>query len=698
LKTTLSTKGETTATMDRRALSSPAGKSLVPLAREDARLDPFLGCTIRKIFGSQWYHGQVIAIDVDVASGDRAYHIAYEDGDEEHLSSSEVKNFLVMASRSAPPSEAGSPRRSVVPSHRPSIARTEVSAPRPSVAPSISQPAAFLGAAAAPVPFVPFSTGIDTHGIGGHGHVDHPRITGITFWGPMLLAGITGAMMVALVSSFMSFIMDGELDGGERGPIPMGLVAPLPPWAEAETQIFAKVGPGGGNGPMVEDVNLLSLKDDFFQEKLPEVLNEPQSSQPVEKILEDGQQSSTTSFSEAFGDHKVEEIPVPQMPPTEAEDVEDETHQDVPGNQLIDSQMALEEDLSVAVAAVMEASGLVVRVVAKSFFRSLEEVWLSILSSFSSSLAASFTGSEDSEMIEPPLPPTPEPEEAAGALQSLMTTILVSLAGVVTILVSIHPPPSVAQELKDAVHIHEAKSVVLPCQAPSPRPSPAAPFPSPVPIAPLEQMQKAQVRQILESVNTPARAKSLGGRPEVMATPLKSGTGGARSLMSIMGRTPPVGATLPVAIQSERRLPPPPASLTVGNENVPPRNQETCARCMSSMPADANFCRYCGQQRGKKVMQVKPAAPMPTVPTVPIHAVRGSTAQRESSRELREGGRTKANLIVEKPRFRYGSGLKKLKEMGYGDTEEVRDILTKCSGDLSAALRMINGSSPRRRA
>jgi len=516
----------------------------------------------------------------------------------------------------------------------------------------------------------------------------------------MLLAGITGAMMVALVSSFMSFIMDGELNGGEtRGPIPMGLVAPLPPWAEAETQIFAKVGPSGGNsnGPMVEDVvHHLSLKDDFFQEKIPEVLNEPQSSQPVEKILEDGQQSSTTSFSEAFGDHKVEEIPIPQMPPTEAEDVEDETQRDVPGNQLIDNQMALEEDLSVAVAAVMEASGLVVRVVAKSFFRSLEEVWLSILSSFSSSLGASFTGSPEPEIVEPPSPPTPEPEEAAGALQSLMTTILVSLAGVVTILVSIHPPPSVAQELKDAVHIHEAKSVVLPCQAPSPRPSPAAPFPSPVPMAPLEQMQKAQVRQILESVNTPARAKTLGGRPEVMATPLKSGTGGARSLMSIMGRTPPVGATLPVAIQSERRLPPPPASLTVGNENVPPRNQETCARCMSSMPADANFCRYCGQQRGKKVMQVKPAAPpMPTVPTVP--AVR-STAQRESSRELREGGRTKANLIVEKPRFRYGSGLKKLKEMGYGDTEEVRDILTKCSGDLSAALRMINGTSPRRRA
>ena len=29
---------------------------------------------------------------------------------------------------------------------------------------------------------------------------------------------------------------------------------------------YVEVGPGGGNGPMVEDVNHLSLKDDFFQD------------------------------------------------------------------------------------------------------------------------------------------------------------------------------------------------------------------------------------------------------------------------------------------------------------------------------------------------------------------------------------------------------------------------------------------------
>lgn len=114
------------------------------------------------------------------------------------------------------------------------------------------------------------------------------------------------------------------------------------------------------------------------------------------------------------------------------------------------------------------------------------------------------------------------------------------------------------------------------------------------------------------------------------------------------------------------------------------------------MPADANFCRYCGQQRGKKVIQVKAATP-PRATAAPAPAP-APAARRETSREPREAGRAKSGLIVDKPRFRYGSGLKKLKEMGYGDTEELRSILTKCSGDLSAALRMINGSSPLIRA
>lgn len=652
--------------MDRRfALSSPAGKSLVPLSREDARLDPFFGCTIRKIFGSQWYYGQVIAIDVDVASGERAYHIAYEDGDEEHLSGSEVRNFAVLASRSAPPSEPGSPRRSVVPSHRPSIARTE--APRPSVAPTISQPPA------------PASFGLSD------------SVKPFSFWGSMLLAGFTGALMVALVSSFLSFMMSsGDLvDGvGTRMPMPVGLVAPLPPWAEVQThQRLPKLSPSGGNGPLEELAP--ALREEVQEKPEVEVANDPPT-QPEETLeTSEEEQALPVRAPEA------EELPEPVETPSKAEDDKDDEQlrDEQPGTQLMDDS-ALEEDLSVAVAAVMDASGLVVRVVAKSFFRSLEEVWHWILSAFSSSLSgASWSGG--AETIDPPAPtPVPEPEEAAGALQSLMTTILVACAGVITILVNIHPPPSVAQELQDVVHIHEAKTVLLPYQAPSPRPSPAAPFPSPPP-APLQQMQKAQVRQILESVNTPARGKSLGVHAEVAATPLKSATGGARTLMSMMGRTPPGGTTLPVAALSERRPPPPPKSLTVGSENMPPRNQEAhCARCASAMPADANFCRYCGQQRGKKVIQVKAATPPPRATATAATATR-----RETSREPREAqGRAKSGLIVDKPRFRYSSGLKKLKEMGYGDTEEVRDILTKCSGDLSAALRMINGSSPLIRA
>lgn len=665
--------------MDRRfALSSPAGKSLVPLSREDARLDPFLGCTIRKIFGSQWYYGQVIAIDVDVASGDRAYHIAYEDGDEEHLSSSEVRNLVVMASRSAPPSEPGSPRRSLVPSHRPSVGPSVVAvgpsvaraeAPRPSIAPSISQP-----------PVVAASFGL--------GDSLKPSFS---FWGSMLLAGFTGALMVALVSSFLSFMMSsGDLvDGvGTRMPMPVGLVAPLPPWAEVESQQrVPKLNPGGSNGPLEELAPV--LVEELQEKPEAEVANDPPT-QPEETLeTSEDEQALPVKALEA------EELLEPVETPSKAEDDKDDDQflrDEPPGTQLMDDS-ALEEDLSVAVAAVMDASGLVVRVVAKSFFRSLEEVWHWILSAFSSSLTgASWTGG--AETIDPPAPPVPEPEEAAGALQSLMTTILVACAGVITILVNIHPP-SVSQELQDVVHIHEAKTVLLPYQAPSPRPSPAAPFPSPPP-APLQQMQKAQVRQILESVNTPARGKSVGVHAEVAATPLKSATAGARTLMSMMGRTPPGGTTLPVAALSERRPPPPPKSLTVGGENMPPRNQEGhCARCASAMPADANFCRYCGQQRGKKVIQVKAATPPARAPPAPAPA---PAARRETSREPMEAGRAKSGLIVDKPRFRYSSGLKKLKEMGYGDSEELRNILTKCSGDLSAALRMINGSSPLIRA
>lgn len=108
----------------------------------------------------------------------------------------------------------------------------------------------------------------------------------------------------------------------------------------------------------------------------------------------------------------------------------------------------------------------------------------------------------------------------------------------------------------------------------------------------------------------------------------------------MMGRTPPAATNWPA--EGDRRLPPPPRSLTaglwqlmtvscqVGTEQGglgmavgmcvaqlrPKQSQERglshtlddalkelCPRCSSSMAADANFCRHCGHPRGKKVAQ-----------------------------------------------------------------------------------------------
>lgn len=648
--------------MDPRAVrSSPVGKSLVPLPREEARLDPFLGSTIRKSFGAQWYYGQVIAIDVDVASGDRAYHIAYEDGDEEHLNATEVKRFLVIAGRSAPPSDAGgSPhgRRSSMASQRPSLARSE--APRPSMAPSLS-----LAPVAASVPEVPAVLTRATTGLHGLG-----------FWGSMVVAALAGAALVGAWSSgSFSYLMGGIDLTDELDSRASGLVAPLPPWAEVSgvskmaAEPFAAAPASLGSAPAVG----LEPREGATVERL-----------EVEDVSEEGNPEEPKSWPEETEELAPRDREV-EAPPrsSEVEEPQFDPFADAAKSRASQGEMAvLDEDLAMALGAVAEASGLVVRVVAKSFFHSLEQAWHSILSCFSAGLSSAFARSQ----AEVPSPePVPEPEEAS-ALQSLMTTILVACAGVVTILVSVNSPNSKAEHLRDVMQISEAmleaprKPGSGSLCAPSPRPSPAAPFPSPGAV-PLTHLQKAQVRQILEAVNSPARAKSTGCRPEAMTTPLKP----ARTLMSMMGRTPQaeqLGREL-VPLSAERRLPPRPMSLTapVGNECMPLKNQEACLRCQSLMAPDANFCRHCGQQRGKKVAQVRP-------PSQPQHHARPRSQE----------ARVKSSLVMEKPRFRYGAALKKLKEMGFNDSSELRDILTKCSGDLSVAIRTINGSPRNRRA
>jgi len=84
--------GSARSSYGHRLSGSP--KDLVPVPDQDAQRDPLLYGKIRKSFGGQWYYGQVVKIDADANTGERFYHVSYEDNDEEHLTGQEVHAFL----------------------------------------------------------------------------------------------------------------------------------------------------------------------------------------------------------------------------------------------------------------------------------------------------------------------------------------------------------------------------------------------------------------------------------------------------------------------------------------------------------------------------------------------------------------------------------------------------------------------------
>eukprot|EP00448_Togula_jolla_P018703 CAMPEP_0170591100 /NCGR_PEP_ID=MMETSP0224-20130122/12222_1 /TAXON_ID=285029 /ORGANISM="Togula jolla, Strain CCCM 725" /LENGTH=725 /DNA_ID=CAMNT_0010914939 /DNA_START=113 /DNA_END=2290 /DNA_ORIENTATION=+ len=75
--------------------SRGSAPDLVALPPDQIRGDPLYGATLRRAFGAKMYYGQVKGIDADVRTGERAYHISYEDGDEEHLGQQEVMRCLI---------------------------------------------------------------------------------------------------------------------------------------------------------------------------------------------------------------------------------------------------------------------------------------------------------------------------------------------------------------------------------------------------------------------------------------------------------------------------------------------------------------------------------------------------------------------------------------------------------------------------
>lgn len=124
---------------------------LVPLTRAEACQDPLLGRNIRKSFGGQFFFGNVVSIDVDADSGERHYHVAYEDGDEEHMRAAEVEPLLQAGRMSMGGlstgrlSGASLASRQAAPSCRPSFSASRAATPRQSGASQAARPSMPMG-------------------------------------------------------------------------------------------------------------------------------------------------------------------------------------------------------------------------------------------------------------------------------------------------------------------------------------------------------------------------------------------------------------------------------------------------------------------------------------------------------------------------------------------------------------------------
>lgn len=68
---------------------------MVGLGPQEVQRDPFLRATVQKMFEGQWYKGHVASVDIDAHTRERAYLVVYEDGDSEHMTSSEVQQWQV---------------------------------------------------------------------------------------------------------------------------------------------------------------------------------------------------------------------------------------------------------------------------------------------------------------------------------------------------------------------------------------------------------------------------------------------------------------------------------------------------------------------------------------------------------------------------------------------------------------------------
>eukprot|EP00930_Biecheleria_cincta_P021723 TRINITY_DN1600_c0_g1_i2.p1 TRINITY_DN1600_c0_g1~~TRINITY_DN1600_c0_g1_i2.p1 ORF type:complete len:819 (-),score=126.18 TRINITY_DN1600_c0_g1_i2:54-2510(-) len=769
-----------------------ASMSLVPLPRSEAVHDPLMGAKIRKPFGATFYIGQVAVIDYDSTTGERAYHVVYEDGDEEHLSAAEVRRLLIVPGLSAVCSEAGGGAFSIAGSRRVSAAPMAALTPRPSTG-SIIAPQRWQGSQSV--------------------------LNNLPGWaGPATIILVVLAAGGVIASMTDMFFGSASVSIGESNGADAGLSPPLPPWAQVASEANSEQHQwmhGENSGHLHRDLSVTpedkqSLVDSASQMDM----QHAEAVQSLPKWMVDKVPSN-----DELARLPEEKLSLETNPPASQSHVEgsDDLVKVEGGVASSTPDVPQEQEVAAAASALIHA-------VSNSVFAQLDDSWQVISSSYSATtdLFSSGSSSPDDVFISHGIH-----EEDGSGLESLVTFGMAA-SGVLLILVSIFPnsseplsylaggrggqvpvasvagqpivsPSSVPFQAAPSPHrlisapspIQQGPGAALalsPIQQPALAASPQAslavaaahspalaieePDPAngaPSPQAPVPAMAPAT------AAPSPQAARAVAPAPETPLQKPREGFNGARTLMALMGRTPKLQAEF-----LQFRAPPPPASLLQAapvparNTQIQvnawyieaePLNQErvvkvvavrqdsvfaqpyvlnrlrsgkitfskdrrysgevlikscflkegpfhmapggkapahinarlgaceesvqmppsqwgqhhqvaSCPGCGSMYMADALYCRQCGQRRGV----AEPSA------------LQGLTTPGPPMTPATTGCRLRSKFVIEESRFRYTHALNKLKEMGFDDCAELRDLITKWNGNLSYTVREINGS------
>eukprot|EP00933_Yihiella_yeosuensis_P058431 TRINITY_DN5890_c0_g2_i1.p1 TRINITY_DN5890_c0_g2~~TRINITY_DN5890_c0_g2_i1.p1 ORF type:complete len:840 (-),score=201.27 TRINITY_DN5890_c0_g2_i1:96-2615(-) len=790
-------------------------RELMSLSVEKAKLDPLFGARLRKPFGDLFFTGQVIAIDVDVASGERAYHVAYEDGDEEHLGADEVKSCFVHPGPLATP--AGSRRVSQAPtpfSCAPTPRVSSAGAAMPFAAPQKEWVRAGPAGSkkndmlsqvlASPLPVV--------------------AVAAIAIFLAVWSLSGCWTCLAGTVSDFVGFY--GSETDAVRGSV-AGLSPPLPPWAQESDNLPTSTLPTWieeqataaaieHSRPSSEQQQQPSLQQEVQKQQAPPAREgssiEAETAAPLPDWARDKAPAPRHENSaEAFAQLPADEIPPPPKPapPAPAPEVSEEslssesTAQSFTGGAAASPSNVDEEELAKVAAAAAEAAALVLRVASKSFLTIVDEVWQTSVA-FIVGLASAAIGLGDTPQDSSGLY-VDESDEAAslgGSFVQLLALGLVT-AGVLTLIKSAFPfsmassaraPGGPVQGVPSVAVGAGAASVIAGYQVPNspmPRRLVSAPSPPPLRQAPSPNPQD---HRLMASLAPPASFSASAPSPPkvqpppaprptqtVENTPAMRSQGAApaqgRTLMGLMGRTPATGVPMVAGrnlAQSQsqsqsddvmRRPPPPPASLMQDGstqfqqqQNLPqvntcyveaaPQSQERVVKVIA-LRGDAAFVQpyVCNRNRTGKVTfsrdrryatevvakvvdliegpfhiaaggrapqyiiarfggtgaQDLPAVPefRPTEPKVQGYSSQAPTPAPVATplTSMSVGSMAGSRLLksakfsmAEESRFRYTGSLRKLEEMGFSDSQDMREVLTKYAGDIGSVLREINGS------